>query len=195
MAWLSRLALEEMGFATLGHNVLISDKASIYNCASIVIGSHVRIDDFCVLSAGVGGIHIGNNVHIAVYSSLVGAGKISLDNFSGLSARVSIYSSSDDYSGAVLTNPTVPAEFTHVVHADVTIGRHSIIGTGSIVLPGVTLEEGVAIGALSLVKANCQAFGVYAGTPARRIAERKRDLLQLEQQYLHRADGHATDER
>jgi galactoside O-acetyltransferase len=180
MAMLSCGVLEAMGFASLGDNVRISEKASIYNPRKISIGSNVRIDDFCILSAGAGGIAIGDYVHIAAYSSLIGAARIELSDFSGLSARVSVYSSSDDYSGAVLTNPTVPAEYTRVSHSDVHIGRHVIIGCGSVILPGVTLEEGVAVGALSLVQKSCKEFGVYAGAPARLIKQRKRDLLDLE---------------
>lgn len=181
MGLLSREQIEQMGFARVGNNVRLSDKASYYNCAKISIGDNVRIDDFCVLSAGVGGIEIGSYVHIAIYSSLIGAGRITLRDFCNISSRVAIYSSSDDYSGAAMTNPMVPAEFTNVVHADVTLGRHAIVGAGSVVLPGVVLEEGVAVGALSLVTQRCQAFGIYAGVPAKRLKERKRDLLALEQ--------------
>lgn len=184
MAHLTRDTIEHMGFAAVGRNVMLSDKASFYNCAKISIGDNVRIDDFVVLAAGVGGIQIGQNVHIAVGSSLIGAGQITMRDFSGLSSRVSVYSSSDDYSGATLTNPTLPSEFTGVTNADVTLERHVIVGSGTVILPGVTLEEGVAVGALSLVRKNCLAFGIYAGNPARRIAERKRDLLELERRYL-----------
>ena len=184
MAQMSREAIEHMGFAAVGENVMISDRASFYNCPRISIGNHVRIDDFCVLAAGVGGITIGNYVHIAVGSTLIGAGKITMSDFSGLSSRVSIYSSSDDYSGVAMTNPTVPQEFTNVMHADVFFGKHVIVGSGSVILPGVTLEEGVAVGALSLVSRDCKAFGIYFGNPARRIKERKRDLLELEQRFI-----------
>lgn len=184
MGLLTREQIEEMGFARVGDNVRLSDKASYYNCANIVIGDNVRIDDFCVLSAGKGGIEIGNYIHVAVYSSMIGAGKISLQDFSNISSRVAIYSSNDDYSGASMTNPMVPEAFTNVTHADVTIGRHVIIGAGSVVLPGVVLEEGVAVGALSLVSKRCEAFGVYSGVPAKRIKERKRDLLKLECELL-----------
>ena len=180
MSYYSVEELGSLGLAKFGENVKISRKASLYNPSQISIGSHVRIDDFCVLSAGERGIEIGDYIHIAVYSSLIGAGKITLGDFCNLSSRVSIYSSNDDYSGEYLTNPTVPDVFTNVTHADVLLGRHVIIGSGSIVLPGVALENGVAIGALSLVSTNCQEFGVYAGVPARRIRERKRDLLDLE---------------
>ena len=185
MAWLTDSQLTQMGFASFGSNVQLSDKASYYNCKNIRLGSNVRIDDFCVLSAGFGGIDIGNYVHIAVYSSLMGAANITLADFSGLSSRVAIYSSNDDYSGRALTNPTVPAEFTNVKHANVNIGRHAIVGAGSIILPGVTLEEGVSIGALSFIRKNCQAFGIYMGSPAKRISERKQDLLVLERQFIN----------
>jgi len=186
---LSRSAIEAMGFANLGTDVQISDKATFYGAARIHIGSHVRIDDFCVLSAGVGGIEIGDRIHIAVYTALIGAAKITLSDFCNLSSRVSIYSSSDDYSGATLTNPTVPDEYKNVHHAPVYLGRHVIVGSGSVILPGITLEDGVAIGALSLVTKNCESFGIFAGNPARRIKERKRDLLQQESQLISRASN------
>lgn len=115
---------------------------------------------------------------------MIGAGEITLSDFCNISSRVSIFSSNDDYSGATMTNPTVPSEYTGVTHADVFLGRHVIVGSGCVILPGVTLEEGVAAGALSLVTRNCMAFGIYAGNPARRISERKRDLLELERVFL-----------
>lgn len=191
MGLLSRKQIEEMGFSHVGENVRLSDKASYYNCKNIVIGDHVRIDDFCVLSAGVGGIEIGSYIHIAVYSSLIGAGKIELRDFSNISSKVAIYSSNDDYSGTSMTNPMVPDEYTNVSHADVIIGRHVIVGSGSVVLPGVTLDTGVAVGALSLVTRNCEAFGIYSGVPAKRIKERKRDLLELEGLMLNKIKSNA----
>ena len=191
MVVLDRRAVESIGFRTVGVNVHISERASFYGASRISIGNNVRIDDFCVLSAGAGGIVIGNYVHVAVYTSLIGRGQIRLHDFANISSRVSIYSSSDDYSGATMTNPMVPEAFTGVIHADVCVGRHVIIGSGCVVLPGVTLEEGVAIGALSLVRSDCAAFGVYAGVPAKLVHQRKRKVLELETKLLSESgDGH-----
>ena len=184
MTMLSREAIKALGFLSVGENVQISDRASFYGAHRIRLDNNIRIDDFCVLSAGAGGISIGMHVHIAVYSSLIGTGKITLSDFCNISSRVAIYSSNDDYSGVAMTNPTIPNEYTGVTHADVLLGRHVIVGCGSVILPGVTLEEGVAVGALSLVYERCEAFGIYAGNPARRIKERKRDLLKLEQRFI-----------
>jgi galactoside O-acetyltransferase len=184
VAWLERQELHDLGFASLGANVLISKRASLYNCANIHVGNNVRVDDFCVLSAGDGGIRIGSYVHIAVHCSIIGGGSVTLEDFSGLSSRVAVYSSNEDYSGRAMTNPTVPAEFTNVAFSAVYIGRHVIIGTGSVILPGAVIEEGAAVGALTLVAHRCEAFGVYAGSPARRVSTRSRDLLEMEQNLL-----------
>lgn len=182
MAYLNKEELEYFGFISYGENVKISDKASIYGANKIKIGSNVRIDDYCVVSAGEGGINIGSYIHIAVFSSLIGAGKITISDYCNISSRVSIYSSNDDYSGSFMTNPMVPEKFTNVNHADVFLGPHVIVGSGSIILPDTILDEGVAIGALSLVNRSCESFGIYAGVPIKKIANRKRDLLKIEMQ-------------
>jgi galactoside O-acetyltransferase len=182
----SREELEKIGFKSLGKNVLISDKCSIYNPKNIEIANNVRIDDFCILSAGEEGIIIGSYIHIACFSSLIGKKLIQMDDFSGLSSRVSIYSSSDDYSGAYLTNPMIPKEFLNVHHGRVHLKKHVLIGSGSVILPDVILEEGVAVGALSLVSKSIPPFKIVAGVPCKIIKDRQKDLLEKELQlYNH----------
>ena len=180
MAFLTEDQIKAMGFCSVGENCLLSDKASYYNCQNISIGSHTRIDDFSVLSAGDGGIEIGNYVHLAIGVSLIGAGKILVQDFAGLSSRVSVYSSNDDYSGQFMTNPMVPSQYTNVTSLEVIIGKHVIVGSGSVILPGVTLDTGVAVGALSLVNKSCQEFGVYIGAPAKKIRDRSKRVLEIE---------------
>ena len=179
MMYLSKNELRNIGFKSIGNNVLLSRKASIYNPSMISIGSNVRIDDFCVLSAGEGGIELENFIHIGVFSSLIGKGKIKLSNFSNISSRVSIYSSNDDYSGNSLTNPMVSDDLKNVQHSDVIIGEHVIIGSGSVVLPGVFLSEGVAIGALSLVNKSIDEYLVVGGNPLKILKKRNRNLNDL----------------
>jgi galactoside O-acetyltransferase len=180
MSYLNRSELAQLRFRSVGENVLVSPKASIHGAERVSLGSNVRIDDFCVISAGPEGIDIGSYIHIAVFSLLIGAARITVEDFANLSSRVSIYSSSDDYSGRTMTNPMVPDHLKAVDSRPVRIGRHAIIGSGSVVLPGVTIGEGVAVGALSLVNRDCAPFHVYAGVPAVEIGSRDRSLLDLE---------------
>lgn len=155
----------------IGKNCKISSKCSIYGEEKIKIGNNVRIDDFVVLSAGEGGIEIGDNVHISVYTSLQGKGKIYVGNYATISSRVAIYSSNDDYSGEFMTNP-MNEKYSNVTHGDVIIEQHSIIGAGSVILPGVTIGASCAVGALSLVKENLKSFCIYGGVPAKYIKQR-----------------------
>src|SRR4029079_1648341 len=100
----SNQEIETLGFASCGKQVFISRKASLYGTERITLGSNVRIDDYCVISAGSDGLAIGSYVHIAVFCSLIGSARIELKDFAGLSSRVAIYSSTEDFSGTHLTN-------------------------------------------------------------------------------------------
>ena len=182
MAYYTQEELNNFGFKYIGKNVKISDKASIYNFDQISIDDNSRIDDFCVLS---GKIKINKNVHIAPFCLVAGGEKgIIFEDFSGLAYQVQIFTQSDDYSGKTLTNPTIPKKYKKEYMKEIIIGKHSIVGAGSIVMPGVILAEGTSIGALSLVRKKTEEWSVYLGNPAKKIMNRKKDLLELEKQYL-----------
>ena len=174
--------LNEIGFKSVGRNVQISKKTSFYSPEQISIGNNVRIDDFCILS---GKIILGNFIHIAAYSSLyAGNAGIFMGDFTGISSRVSIYSTSDDYSGEFLTNPTVPLKYKNIISGMVVLEKHVIVGAGSVILPNVTLKEGSSVGAMSLITKNTKEWIIYAGIPAKELKERKKELLKLEQVFL-----------
>ncbi len=174
--------LKAMNFKYLGKNVKISTKASIYDCNKIEIDDNSRVDDFCILS---GKIKIGKNVHITPYCLLAGGEKgITLEDFTTVAYRVNIFSQSDDYSGKSMANSTIPKKYKQEKKKKVVIKKHSIIGSGSTIFPGVTLKEGTSIGAMSLVLQNTEPWTIYTGIPARRIKNRKKNLLKLEYKYL-----------
>lgn len=183
MAYMSAADLASLGFRKLGQNVKISDRATIINPGNMEIGNNCRIDDFCIISAGDQGIEIGNQVHIAPYVSLIGAAKITIGDFSGISSKSAIYSSTDDFSGSSLIGPCVPDQFRNVTNAAVSVGRHVIIGVGVMIMPGVRIGEGAAVGSMSLVNKSCEDFGLYVGIPAKRIKERSRAMLEVEKKY------------
>ena len=140
------------------------------------IGSNVRIDDFCILS---GIISIGNYIHISAYTALYGKGGIRIKDFAGISPRCIIFSALDDFGGEYMVGPFIPDSLVNVIKKEVIIEKFVQIGAGSIVFPGVVLEEGVATGAMSLIKTNISKWTIAAGVPCKRIKERNRNILQL----------------
>ncbi len=182
MAYYTDLELEKIGFKSLGKNVKISDKASIYEAEKMEIGDNSRIDDFCVVS---GKVTIGRNVHIAPFCLVAGGEKgIILDDFSGLAYFVQVFTQSDDYSGKTMTNPTVPDIYKDEIKKQIIIKKHSIVGASSIIMPGVVLSEGTSVGAMSLIRKTTEPWSIYLGNPAKKIKNKNKDLLVLEKDFL-----------
>lgn len=174
--------LKEFGFRSLGRRVLISRTCRIYTPETISIGNHVLIDDFTILN---GDITIEDHVHISSNDELyAGEASITIGAFSGISSRVSFYATSDDFSGASLNNPTVPHIYRFEKNLPIVLGKHVLIGTGCTVLPGVTIGEGCAFGSMTMIDKSTDPWGIYIGVPARRIKERKKDLLEFEKKLV-----------
>ena len=187
MAYYSQNQLHKLGFKYVGKNVKISDKASIYNHDQIEIGDNSRIDDFCVIS---GRIKIGRNVHITPTCLVAGGIKgIIFEDFTTLAYGVKVFTQSDDYSGETMMNSTIPKNFKNEFMKEVIIKRQSIVGAGSIIMPGVILEEGTSIGAMSLVLKSTIPWGIYVGIPVKRLKDKKKYLIKLEKKYLREEGG------
>lgn len=192
--FLTRDELASRGFAAVGDGVEISRHALFFAPERIQIGAYSRIDAFAVLAAGAGGIRIGRNVHISAQATVLGAGAVDIEDFCTISVRCSIFSSNDDYSGATLTNPTVPIELRGVVTAPVRIATHAVVGAGSVILPGVTIGESSAVGALSVVKQDVPAFTIAAGAPARVVGRRGAEHRGMAAAYLDQLEEAAPAE-
>lgn len=179
--------LRRAGLEQVGDGVLVHETAQLVDLDNIRIGSNVRVDPFAILSASRGSIEIGNHVHVAAHVCIFGGAGVRLCDFVNLSQAVRIYSVSDDYSGQSMTSPMIPGKFKAEKRAPVTLGRHVIAGSGSVILPGADIGEGSALGALTLVIRPLLEWGVYSGIPAKRLKDRDRRLLEVEaefQEYL-----------
>lgn len=168
--------LLSLGLKSYGKNVLISRYARLYGASKISIGNNVRIDDFCILS---GNISLGSHIHISPYVALYGANGIEFEDYTGISAHSVIYSAMDDFSGNYLVGSVHPEELTNVTGGKVVVKKFTQIGVNCVVFPNVTLNEGVAIGACTLVTKSLEKWGIYAGIPAKKIKNRSLRMVSL----------------
>lgn len=181
--FLNSQELASLGIKSYGKDVLIGRFAVLYNPEKLTLGDHVRIDDFTIIS---GNVTIGSYIHISQFCGLYGGDAgIVMEDFSGLSAKCSIYAVSDDYSGMSMTNPMIPSKYKpKAISKGVFIGKHAIIGCNSVVLPGVEIHEGTAVGSLSLVTCSLEPWSINTGIPASKKKDRCKDILELEKQFL-----------
>jgi len=167
----------------VGNNVIIGKTVRIRNPELVNIGDNCIIDDFTYISSS---LELKRNVHISAGSRIIG-GKNSyvfMDEFSTLAPNVTLAAGSDDYIAGIAT-PLVPIALKgNVSIGQILIGRHSIVGAGSVVLPNVTFNEGACLGALSLAKQDLEAWYLYAGIPCTKRRKRNREkILELERLY------------
>lgn len=172
--------LKSFGFRSVGRHVKIAKNVTIIGAHNISIGHHVRIDPYTIITSSTEAVTIGHHVHIGAGCFLAGGGGINIENYAGLSQHVKIYSTSDDYSGDFMTNPTIPNEFTNVHKETVTIAKHAIAGAGSIIMPGTHMDMGSVLGALSMASGTLESFKIYGGVPAKYLKDRNQDLLKME---------------
>ncbi len=160
----------------LGDDVRISPLAVIVRPELVEIGSHVAIDPFTVITTG---ITLGSYIHIASHCSIIGGrdGRLVMKDFSSLAAGCRIICSSDDYTGEGLNGATIPAKYRVVKCSTVTIERFVSLATNVIVFPGVTIGEGAAVAAGAIVNKSLEPWGIYMGSPVRKIGERRKDKI------------------
>ena len=175
-SFLSQEEIAELDFKSCGKDVKISRFARFYTPEKISIGDNVRIDDFCILS---GKVTLGNNIHISAYVALYGAMGIEFEDYTGISAHSVVYSAMDDFNGDYLVGSVHPEELTNVTGGKVLVKKYSQIGVNCVVFPNLTIGEGVAIGACTLVSKSLDEWGIYVGVPAMRMKERNRGMIKL----------------
>ena len=180
--FLNEKELAELGLKAYGNDVLIGRHVVLYNPSKLILGDHVRIDDFTIVS---GKVTMGSYIHVSQFCGIYGGDEgIVMGDFSGLSAKCSVYAVSDDYTGHSMTNPMIPAKYKPMsLSKPVLIGKHAIIGCNSVVLPGVDIQEGAAVGSLSCVTHSLEPWSINTGIPAKKRSDRAKDILKLEKQF------------
>ena len=153
-------------------NVKTFEYTKIIGIENIDFGKYVIIDDYVLIYAKEP-MKIGNHVHIASFTSISGGGVLVMEDFSGLSSGCRIITGSDDFKGGGFGNPTVAEEFRNVKIGKVHIGKFAIVGTNSVILPDVTIGEGVTVSAGSVITKDLEPWGIYVGN--RRIGWRNKE--------------------
>lgn len=111
-------------------------------------------------------IHIGNSVSIAVNCVLQAHGPISIDDFTLIGPDCVIVTASHDI------HERGDKAFYGIQKKAVRIGRECWLGSGVIVLPGVTIGDYTVVAAGSVVSRDLPPGKICMGIPARPVKDR-----------------------
>jgi galactoside O-acetyltransferase len=170
-----------------GKDVRLAPFVVIKRPELVELGSHVAIDPFFYMTTGA---KIGNWVHISSNVSVIGGetGCLLMDDYTAIATGCRLICVSDDFAnGEGIAVPFIPNKFkSHMVGQSISMGKHSVLGANTVVLPGVTIGEGAVVGANSVVTKNLDPWGVYVGSPAYKIRNRpKKGLVKKEKEIEH----------
>ena len=183
--YLSREALSRMPFRSLGQHVMIHERVTLVGIENISIGSHVRIDPDVIFLA-TGPLTIGSYTHIAPGVFIAAKAGFEMKNFANIAHGTRIYTVNDDFSGEYLTGPIIPVEFLGLSSSSILMEEYTNIGAGAIVLPGVTMRQGSALGALSMLTTSTEPWTIYGGVPAKPKRQRRREMMTKGDELLRR---------
>lgn len=141
----------------VGKHSRIMMKVTVTHPWKIKIGNNTVINEYCYLD-GRGGLSIGNNVNVALYSMLI--------------------TGTHDHGSKDFYYYTEPIK----INDDVWLAARSIV------LNGCVLNDGslVSAGAVLLPRTECESNAMYGGVPAKRIKSRDADLpLEIEPWIVH----------
>ncbi|WP_316353882.1 acyltransferase [Candidatus Trichorickettsia mobilis] len=136
---------------------------------NIEFGNNIIIDDFVFIYAK-NKMKFSNFVHIASFATIIGVDYFEMQDFTAISIGCKVLTATDDFKSWGFGNSTINAKYRNVTKAPVILEKFSIVGANAVILPGVTIGEGVAVGAGSIVTKDLAPWGVYIGN--KRVKER-----------------------
>ena len=167
-----------------GEEVKIYPTAKIVHPENVSLGDHTRLCDFVFIHPEFGEIEIGRYCDFEPYSLIWGAGKLKVGDFVNFGPGMKIMGNMYDYREGDISVGTVEQTHKGIIHGDLVIEDHVYFGTDVTVLANVhRIGEGAFVGAQTLVNCDLDPWGVYVGSPARKIGERPRGAVDKVKEY------------
>jgi acetyltransferase-like isoleucine patch superfamily enzyme len=139
-------------------------RLDVFPFQAFELGKNSTIEDFCVLTNGVGSIIIGDECRIGIGSVIMGP--VSIGNSTILGQHVLITGLDHNYQ-----SPHVPIKDQGVSTKATHIGKDSFIGANASILPGVSIGDHCVVAAGSVVTKSFPSHSVIGGNPAKLIKQ------------------------
>ena len=153
-----------------GEGVRLYPMAKIAFPHMVELGNNVKVRDFAFIFAGEGLI-VGDHTDIQPHTVVWGGG------LTILGARVStgpgtvFLSATYSHAPGLRMVDGLPEGEAVAIGGKLVVGDDVYIGARCVIMP-VTIGEGAVIGAGSFVNKDCEPYGIYVGSPAKKIGER-----------------------
>ena len=171
----TREELLALGIKHIGQDVKVYKNVIFTRPGGVTLESGCQIDDFVMLLASE--IYVGKRVHVATMTSVIGGGTMIFEDYSGCSSGCRLITGTDNFVGDAMANASIPIEYRKVERGVIRLCKFVLLGANTVVFPNVTISEGTATGACSLVHKDLKEWSIYLGSPAKYFKPRRRDMI------------------
>lgn len=158
---------------TCGNDVRIYPMAKIAFPHVVDLGDHCRIRDFAFIFAGEG-VKIGQYTDIQPHVVIWGGGETIIGDRVSVGPGTVFLSAVYSHADGLKMVDGLEEGSTKALYGKLTIENDVYIGANCTLMPEITIGEGAVIGASSFVNKNVEPWAIYAGSPAKKIGERKK---------------------
>jgi dTDP-4-amino-4,6-dideoxy-D-glucose acyltransferase len=155
-----------------GEGVKIYPMAKIAFPHVVKLGNHCKIRDFAFIFAGEG-VTIGEYTDVQPHTTIWGGGLTIIGDRVSTGPGTVFLSATYSHAAGLKMVDGMGAGESKVLGGRLEVGNDVYIGARSVIMP-ITIGEGCVIGAGSFVNKNCDPWGIYVGSPAKKIGERPR---------------------
>lgn len=160
-------------FKYVGENVQVFENALILKPEEITLRDGCRIDDFARVEGGFG-LDVGKYVHISSFCGILGGGRVYLEDYVAMAQGSRIVSGSDT-KGSIMS---AACPYGREVRRSVLwLKKHAFMGVNSVLMPGVSLQTGVIVGAGAVVNKDFPEWTILGGVPASIIGFRDKTIV------------------
>jgi len=153
-----------------GPNVRLYPMAKIAFPHVVELGDHTKVRDFAFIFAGEGLI-VGEYTDIQPHTVVWGGGLTIIGDRVSTGPGTVFLSATYAHADGLRMVDGLPEGFAKAIGGKLVVGNDVYIGARCVIMP-VTIGEGAVIGAGSFVNKDCEPFGIYVGSPAKRIGTR-----------------------
>jgi acetyltransferase-like isoleucine patch superfamily enzyme len=165
---LMRAVLWHALLKSCGDSLTVQPDAGIRHPETFIIGSGIFVGNQALLQGRFDGrCEIGDHTWIGPHSFL-DARDLVLGSYVGWGPGAKILGS--EHTGVPIDVPIIQTELQI---QPVRVGDWADIGTGAVILPGITIGKGAIVGAGAVVTRDVPPFAVVAGVPAKIIEWRE----------------------
>lgn len=157
----------------IGEAVRINPLCKLLKPEAIELSDHCRICDFVFIWGGKG-VRIGRYSDIQPHVVIWGGGEVEIGDYVSIGPGTVLLTAVYDYKSGLRMVDGLPDNQTKALYGKLTIRNDVYIGANCSLMPNIVVGEGSIIGAASFVNKDTDPWGIYVGSPAKKIGERPR---------------------